>query len=88
MIGGNLYGVAHSVNIVSIRVLNGDGSGSISGIIKGLDYIAKRHTKDSTFVVNMSIGGGKSRSLDMAINNLVKRFGIHFVVAAVRFINN
>lgn len=80
-IGGTSYGVAKMVSLYAVRVLDCAGSGSNSGVIAGLDWIAQNHPANTPAVVNMSLGGGASSSLDSAINNLLGR-GITVVVAA------
>ena len=71
-IGGVTYGVAKNVTLIPVRVLDCNGSGSISGIISGLDWVASVGTPDKS-VVNMSLGGGISRTLDSAVNNLIRK---------------
>ena len=39
-LGGSTYGVAKSVNIVPVRVLNCTGAGTLSGVIAGMDWVA------------------------------------------------
>lgn len=83
------YGVAKKANVVAVKVLRSNGSGSMSDVVKGVEFAAKSHQaaskaakkgfKGST--ANMSLGGGKSPALDMAVNAAVKA-GIHFAVAA------
>lgn len=73
------YGVAPGATLASARVLNCQGSGSISGIIYALDWVAANARRPA--VVNMSLGGASSASLDDAVNRLVGR-GIAAVVAA------
>lgn len=83
------YGVAKNANVVAVKVLRSNGSGSMSDVVKGVEFAAKSHQdavkknkkgfKGST--ANMSLGGGKSPALDMAVNAAVKA-GIHFAVAA------
>lgn len=81
-IGGTTYGVAKGVNLTPVRVLDCRGSGSTSGVLAGLDWIARNVTANSTkAVVNMSLGGAFSRSLNDAVQNLVGK-GIPVVVAA------
>ncbi|KAG0041314.1 hypothetical protein BGZ90_009939, partial [Linnemannia elongata] len=58
-IGGNTYGVAKKVNLVGVKVLNRQGSGSTSGIVAALDWIVSVN-KGKKAVVNMSVGGGAS----------------------------
>ncbi|MVM68231.1 S8 family peptidase [Acinetobacter baumannii] len=78
-VGGTTYGVAKSVNLVPIRILGCDGSGASSNVIAGLDWILKNGIKPA--VVNMSLGGATSSSLDSAVENLYNN-GYVMVVAA------
>ncbi len=80
-IGGKNYGIAKTVTLVPVRVLNCSGSGTYSGVIAGLDWIATNHPSGVPAVVNMSLGGPVSSSVDIAVNNLVNR-KITVVVAA------
>ncbi|MDF4653042.1 S8 family serine peptidase, partial [Vibrio parahaemolyticus] len=50
--GGSLYGVAKHVNLVGVRVLSSTGSGSTSGVIAGVDWVAANASGPS--VANMS----------------------------------
>jgi subtilisin family serine protease len=78
-IGGTTYGVAKSVRLRSVRVLNCSGSGSTSGIIRALDWVRANATKPA--VANMSLGGGFSSSLNTASANLANS-GVFLAVAA------
>jgi subtilisin family serine protease len=78
-IGGTIYGVAKQVALVAVRVLNCAGSGTYSGVIAGIDWVAANHVGPS--VANMSLGGGKSFSLNDAVNGAVAS-GVTFAVAA------
>jgi subtilisin family serine protease len=78
-IGGSTYGVAKSVQLRAVRVLNCSGSGSTSGVIAGVDWVRQNHAASA--VANMSLGGPASSSLDTAINNL-HNSGVTIVVAA------
>ena len=83
------YGVAKNANVVAVKVLKTDGSGTMSDVLKGVEYVAFHHQKDvrenkkgfKGSTANMSLGGGKSQSLDLAVNAAV-RAGVHFAVAA------
>ncbi|KAG9067139.1 hypothetical protein KI688_011920 [Linnemannia hyalina] len=79
-IGGNSYGVAKKVNLVGVKVLNRQGSGSTSGIVAALDWIVSVN-KGKKAVVNMSLGGGASRALNDAVGRLY-RANIPVIVAA------
>jgi len=67
-IGGSIYGVAKSVMLRGVRVLDCNGSGSNSGVIAGVDWVRQNHIAPA--VANMSLGGGASSALDTAVNNL------------------
>jgi subtilisin family serine protease len=71
-VGGTNYGVAKNVNLIAVRVLDANGSGSTSGVIDGINWAISRHkTKIGTAVANMSLGGGVSAALDLAVSNAV-----------------
>jgi subtilisin len=73
-------GVAPGAKLWAIKVLDNNGTGPLSTIIKGIDYITKY--SDEIEVANLSLGCEcKSSAFDTAINNSVKT-GIVFVVAA------
>ena len=78
-IAGSQYGVAKNANIVGVRVLSCRGSGSNSGVIGGVNWVAANASGPS--VANMSLGGGVSSSLDSAVASAVQS-GITFVLAA------
>ena len=78
---GITTGVAKAASLVPVRVLDCTGSGTTSGVIAGLDWIASVYVVGTPAVVNMSLGGGASSSLDTAVNNLISR-GVTVVVAA------
>ena len=80
-IGGSTYGVAKSVSLIPVRVLGCDGIGAISGIISGINWAITNHQSSTKAVANMSLGSGISKSLDTAVNNLIKD-GVTVVVAA------
>lgn len=76
---GSTYGVAKEASIVAVQVLDCNGSGSISGVIAGLDFVAANGVRPA--VVNMSLGGGASTALDSAVSNLISS-GFQVSVAA------
>jgi subtilisin family serine protease len=79
-VGGTVYGVAKGVTLVPVRVLDCNGSGSWSGVIAGIDWVAGQQ-RPGAEVANMSLGGGASTSVDNAVANAVTR-GVTMVVAA------
>ncbi len=78
-IGGSMYGVAKGATLIGVRVLDCNGSGSNTGVIAGVDWVAANAIKPA--VANMSLGGGASTAIDNAVAGAISK-GITFVVAA------
>jgi hypothetical protein len=74
-----VVGVAAGAQVIPVKVLDGRGSGSNSGVIAGVDFV-KANGKAGD-VANMSLGGGISTALDNAVIN-ASAGGIKFVLAA------
>ncbi|RIA10404.1 subtilisin family serine protease [Flavobacteriaceae bacterium MAR_2010_72] len=72
-------GVAPGTLVVAVRVLDRRGSGSISGVIAGIDYVAANGSNGD--VANMSLGGGVSTTLDQAVIDAAST-GVIFALAA------
>jgi len=51
-------GVAPGVNIVAVRVLNKNGSGWTSDVVKGIEWVTANRFAYNIKVINMSLGGG------------------------------
>ena len=80
-VGGATYGVAKSVQLVAVRVLNCSGSGTTAGVIAGVDWVTAQHQPGAPAVANMSLGGGASSALDTAVRNSIAD-GVTYAVAA------
>ena len=78
-VGGAVYGVAKNVALVSVRVLDNSGSGSISGVIAGIDWVTANAVKPA--VANMSLTGSGNTTLDAAVQNSIAS-GVSYTVAA------
>ena len=78
-VGGATYGVAKGVTLVAVRVLDCSGSGTNSGVIAGVNWVASNAIKPA--VANMSLGGGLSSALDSAVANAIAS-GVTFAIAA------
>jgi subtilisin family serine protease len=74
-----VIGVAPGARVVAVRVLNRRGSGTTSGVIAGIDYVAQNGRAGD--VANMSLGGGVSEALDTAVIN-AGAGGVRFALAA------
>lgn len=80
-IAGNRFGVAKQARPVAVKVLSAQGSGSNSEVLAGINWVVEQHQIDAAeakkagrkykgAVANMSLGGGKSRALDSAVNEV------------------
>ncbi|ELT91444.1 hypothetical protein CAPTEDRAFT_220467 [Capitella teleta] len=84
---GLRYGVAKKANIISVKVLDYEGMGSVSGVIQGIQWAVDREaSKDSASrgraVLNLSLGtSGVVHSLDTAIQAAISA-GVNVVIAA------
>jgi len=93
-VAGKKHGVAKKAEVYAVKVLKSNGSGTMSDVVKGVEFAAESHIKKvkaakdgkhkkpfKGSTANMSLGGGKSPALDAAVNGAVDA-GIHFAVAA------
>ncbi|HEX5869214.1 MAG TPA: S8 family serine peptidase [Longimicrobium sp.] len=78
-IGSTTYGVAKQVRLRGVRVLDCNGSGSMSAIIAGVDWVRLNRTNPA--VANLSLGGGVNATLNTAVTNL-SNSGVFVAVAA------
>ena len=94
LIGSENYGVCKDANLYAVKVLDCEGSGSLSGVIKGIEWVYKTHitktkslsktntSKKIKSIINMSLGGGFSKALNTAIEYGVKNDDNFYVVVA------
>ncbi len=78
-VGGTTWGVAKAVKLVPVRVLDCAGSGSLSGVIAGIDWVAG--TTNRPAVANLSLGSSYFSTVNAAVAGAVSK-GITMVVAA------
>nr|WP_232072770.1 S8 family serine peptidase [Phytohabitans flavus] len=78
-VGGSAYGVAKGVQLIGVRVLNCSGSGTLAGVVGGVDWVTANAIKPA--VANMSLGGGANASIDTAVRNSINS-GVTYAVAA------
>ena len=72
-------GVAAGAQLVSIKVLDNGGTGTLSDLLAGLSYI--KNSISSGDVVNLSLGCSASEALDYAVKGLSSK-GAYIVIAA------
>lgn len=83
------FGVAKKATVVGVKVLRSNGSGSMTDVLKGVEFVLKSHKKAVSerakgfkgSTANLSLGGDYSPALDRAVNAAVAG-GVHFAVAA------
>jgi len=81
-IGGSTYGVAKQASLVAVQVLTDTGSGTMSGVIKGLEWVCQNKNKNGNqCVINLSLSGGYYSAMNDAANSAHK-CGCVVVVAA------
>lgn len=73
-----VIGVAAGARVAAVRVLDRRGSGSYSGVIAGVDYVAGAGVAGD--VANMSLGGPVSTALDDAV--IAAATNVKFALAA------
>ncbi|MEV7167256.1 S8 family serine peptidase [Streptomyces microflavus] len=80
-VGGSSHGIAKGVKLVSVRVLNcqGTSGSSWAPVLAGIDWVTRNAKKPA--VANMSIGGGKTQSVNDALTASISS-GLTWVVAA------
>src|SRR5437588_1552914 len=80
--GGLRKGVAPGATLLEAKVLGDDGTGLESAVIAGLEWAT---TQQGARIVNLSLGGAASDGSDplsQSVNDLARRTGALFVIAA------
>jgi aqualysin 1 len=75
----DVVGVAPGAPLTGVKVLGCSGSGSWSGVIKGIDWVTANATKPA--VANMSLGGGANQAVDDAVRRSADS-GVFYALAA------
>jgi subtilisin family serine protease len=78
-VAGSSYGVAKKANVVGVRVLDNQGSGTTAQVVAGIDWVTQNAVKPA--VANMSLGGGVDTALDTAVRNSIAS-GVTYAIAA------
>ncbi|RYP34416.1 hypothetical protein DL767_004285 [Monosporascus sp. MG133] len=83
-IGATTYGVAKNTRLYAVKVLNASGSGTTSGVVSGMNFVvsdSRTRSCPNGAVVNMSLGGGFSSSINSAAAAITNA-GVFLAVAA------
>ncbi|WP_367137216.1 S8 family serine peptidase [Saccharothrix sp. HUAS TT1] len=78
-VGGSAHGVAKGVRLHGVKVLTCGGSGTIAGVVAGVDWVTANAQKPA--VANMSLGGGANDALDAAVRRSIAS-GVTYAVAS------
>ena len=88
-IGSQNYGVCVDSNLHAVKVLDCNGSGSLSGVIKGIEWVFSEHKKQSSqsskkikSIINMSLGGGYSFAINKVVEKCLTNDHFYIVAAA------
>lgn len=80
---GLQVGIAKNAKMVSLRILDCVGSGTISDTVAALDWVAANAKKPAVVILSLGIQVGSwSRVLEEATRSLVRQHGITVVVAS------
>jgi subtilisin family serine protease len=80
-IGGKTFGVAKQAQLWISRVLDANGSGSDSDVIRGIEWVVAKKVLGGDWVINMSLGGSDSPALNRAVCDAIAA-GVVVAVAA------
>lgn len=77
--GSGMIGVASNATVVALRVFDDAGKGTTSRVVTAVNYIVQNGTPGD--VINISLGGGISSTLDEAVEIAAAK-GFKFAIAA------
>ena len=78
-VGSESYGVAPGADLIGVKVLGDDGSGTYDDVVAGIEWVAENSPGNG--VANLSLGGPVSQVVDDAVNSLADS-GVFVAVAA------
>ncbi|KAI9139479.1 peptidase S8/S53 domain-containing protein [Paraphysoderma sedebokerense] len=81
VVGGQNFGVAKKVRMIAVKALDQSGSGTLSDLVRGIEYVVSQHRQGDKSIANLSLGAKYSRTLNSAVNSAVNQ-GITFISAA------
>ncbi|MFJ6569611.1 S8 family serine peptidase [Streptomyces sp. NPDC091292] len=79
IVGGTKYGVAKKARLISVKVLDAQGGGTLAGVIAGIDWVTA-HAKGPS-VANFIVGSPVSEVLDEAVRNSIAA-GVTYAMSA------
>jgi len=79
-VGGAIYGIAKKCTLIAVKVLDRNGSGTLTGVIDGVNWTANQ-ARGTNAVSNLSLGSSLSKAVNDAIDAMVTA-GVFTAVAA------
>lgn len=72
MIGSRDYGVAKKANLIDIKVIQSDGRGRLSWVLRGIDYVLRsKRMSNRPAVINMSFATPRNSVFNRALQNVI-----------------
>ncbi|KAK9764220.1 hypothetical protein K7432_008463 [Basidiobolus ranarum] len=80
---GRKFGVAKKAKLISIKALNSNGSGRLSDVLKGVQWVVEEHIRNvgQKSIINLSLSADFSQAANEAVEAAIN-LGIHFAIAA------
>lgn len=79
---GSEFGIAKKATIIPVKVVDCDGRGTVSALIRGIEYaVDTQKNRKKKSVINISLSAGKTISLNNAVKSAVNA-GLIVAVAA------
>jgi subtilisin family serine protease len=78
-LGGATFGVAKDVTLHAVRVLGCDGTGTVSGVVAGIDWVTAQELLPA--IATLSLVAAPSPALDAALEGSIAA-GVSYAVAA------
>lgn len=82
-VAGRRFGVAKNARVYGVKILNRRGEGTISLAVRAIGYvIQQKELTGRKTIINLSLAGDISRSLNVAAEQAASKHGIPVIVAA------
>lgn len=72
LIGSSTHGVAKKANMIDVKVVDGDGKGRLSWVLRGIDYVIRaKKMSNRPSVISMSFATVRNNIFNRAIQNAI-----------------
>lgn len=80
-VGGNTYGVAKHASLHGVKILDKNGDGTTAALVQAISHITQT-AKPGRTIINLSLTGPRSATIDNALSMAVKEHGIPVFASA------